>query len=232
MRLKGKPFDVRKQCSFDVKPFLIWSSKATESVFVLDEVGCNLHPQEWFTVQSKIMRNFTQAQGFRKNVVYWVTPNISFIQKNLRFMCNIVVITGRRQGIVAVKKIIPDHSIGKNWIAWLGNIKFNLPSEKTVEEYENMKKEWNDSHLKEDIDFLEMINQIDVRRMNKSEMDKAFNKGIMKEDEYKKRLINLSYAEEDIQMLINMNKAKTNTINDPFIPQQHDDKNDKQVLNF
>lgn len=41
--LKGKPFDVWKQVSFDIRPFLVWSKTATTGIFILDEVGCNLN---------------------------------------------------------------------------------------------------------------------------------------------------------------------------------------------
>ena len=149
----AKPFDVNKQCSFEIIPFLKWSQEATDSIFVLDEVGISLSPNEWFTVQSKIFRNFAQAQGFRRNVMILVLPNTAFLLKSIRFMCNYILET-KSQGKGFVKKLIMDHTKGKGYIQNLGMIIFSLPRKSTIGPYEIMKKDWNDRMLKEDIEEL------------------------------------------------------------------------------
>jgi len=152
-KLLNKKFDVNKQCSFDIIPFLKWSQDETDNVFVLDEVGVNLNPQEWYSVQSRVFRNFTQAQGYLRNVMILVLPNISFLLKSIRFMCNYVLET-RNQGKGFIRKVAMDHSRGKGYLMNIGSIKFSLPSKETIKEYEKMKKIWNKEHLKEDIQYL------------------------------------------------------------------------------
>lgn len=171
--IKEIPFDVNTQVSFDIKPFLIWSKSSTKGVFVLDEVSTNLNPAEWYTIQSKIMRNFVFCQGWKNNVLLMVLPNVAFLLKAIRFMCNYIVQT-RTQGCVSISKINMDHALGKGWHEYLGNIFFPLPSKKTVEDYEIMKREWNDKHLQQDLDYMDMMDKPDYSselRQKKLELD-------------------------------------------------------------
>jgi hypothetical protein len=171
--LKEIPFDVWNQVSFDIRPFLLWSKTSTKGIFILDEVGVNLNPQEWYTIQSKVCRNFVQAQGFRNNILILILPNIAFLLKAIRFMCNYIVQT-RNQGCVSVSKIAMDHALGKGFHEYLGNIFFPLPSSKTITDYEKMKKEWNDKHLDQDLDYMDMIDRPDYSselRQKRLELD-------------------------------------------------------------
>lgn len=152
-KILEKPFDVNEQCSFDIIPFLKWSQKEMDNIYVLDEVGVNLNPQEWYSQQSRVFRNFTQAQGFRRNVMVLVLPNASFLLKSIRFMINYMIET-RHQGKGYIRKVCMDHSRGKGWLMNIGSIKFSLPTKKTVDFYEQMKKKWNDGRLAEDIEWL------------------------------------------------------------------------------
>ncbi len=153
-KILKKEFDVNTQCSFDIIPFLKWSQTESDNAYVLDEVGVNLNPQEWYSIQSKVFRNFTQAQGFRRNIMILVLPNASFLNKSIRFMCNYVIET-RYQGTGYIRKLIMNHTRGKGYFLNMGMIKFKLPKRKTVKEYEKMKKVWNDKMLKRDIEYLE-----------------------------------------------------------------------------
>ena len=152
-KMLKKKFDVEKQCSFEIIPFLEWSQEETDNIYVLDEVGVSLNPQEWYSIQSKVFRNFTQAQGFRRNVMILVLPNASFLLKAIRFMCNYVIET-RYQGTGYIRKLIMNHTRGKGYFLNMGMIKFKKPTAQTVKRYEKMKKIWNDQQLKADIDAL------------------------------------------------------------------------------
>ena len=168
-KLRKIPFSVKNHVSFDLKPFLIWSQNATDNIYLLEELGTSLNPQEWFTVQSKIMRNFCQTQGFRRNILIMTLPNVAFLLKAIRFMCNYICETGSYQGQVHVNKIKMSHSRGKGWFNYLGTIKFPLPDKKTIDEYETMKKEWNDLHLKEDLNYLELLEKPDETQLLRQE---------------------------------------------------------------
>lgn len=222
-QLKGKPFYVNQHCSFDIKPFLVWSQSAINDIYMLDEVGVNLNPQEWYSIQCRIMRNFTQTQGFRCNILLLVLPNIAFLLKAIRFMCNYIVETGSYQGLVHTKKLAMNHSLGKGFMFYIGSTKFSLPTNKTVKEYEDMKKEWNDAHLKQDLDFLDLIDQPDERQqMRDGILRMKYNK--MKRDEeelqkldeiqipFRKETTNIKKNDEIDQNLIEM--AKSGKFND------------------
>jgi hypothetical protein len=153
-RLRGKKFDVEKQLTFDdIKKFLNWSKDATDSIFILDETGTTLSPDQFWSLQQRVMRRFVQTQGFRKNVLIWVLPSVVFIQKGFRFMANYAIKT-KKQGVVDVYKIVVDQLIGKGYPDYIETMHFNMPSAETIEIYERMKKEWNDVTLENDIDFM------------------------------------------------------------------------------
>jgi hypothetical protein len=163
-RVKGESFDVEKQCSFDIKPFLLWSKETTKGIYILEEVSSSLNPTEWFTIQVKIMRNFCFCQGFRTNVLIMTLPNVAFLLKAIRWMSNYVIET-QYQGLVSISKVCMNHTKGLGFPEYIGNLRFSMPSEDTVKRYEQMKKEWNDKHLSQDLDYLDMLEQPDKRQM-------------------------------------------------------------------
>ena len=153
-KLVGKPYDVQKQCSFDIKPCLEWSIANNDNVFMLDEVGVSLNPQEWYTNQAKIFRNFTQTQGFRGNLLILVLPNVAFLLKAVRFMCNYVIAT-RSQGSAVLYKLVMNHVLGKVYPMPIGGMKISLPSPATIAAYEHIKQPWNDAKLRVDLNDLD-----------------------------------------------------------------------------
>lgn len=151
-------FDVKEQCSFDVLPFLKWSQTATESAYVLDECGITLSAQEWWTIQNRVFASFTQSQGFRRNLMILVLPNISFLNKRVRFLCNYIVET-KSQGFGYLRKLVMNHTFGKGYPTMMGGIKWGLPTKRTIEYYENMKKVWNDKILAESVAMLGTVEE-------------------------------------------------------------------------
>jgi hypothetical protein len=93
-----------------------------------------------------------------------VLPNVAFLLKAIRFMCNYIVQT-RNQGVVSVSKISMDHALGKGFHEYLGTIFFSLPSSDTIKSYEKMKKEWNDKHLLMDINYIDMLDRPDENQL-------------------------------------------------------------------
>lgn len=209
--LKGEEFDVKQQCSFDIKPFLLWSRNTTKGIFILEEVSSSMNPTEWFTVQVKIMRNFVFCQGFRNNILIMTLPNVAFLLKAIRWMSNYVIETSF-QGFVSVSKIQMNHTKGLGYPVYIGNIKFHLPTEKTIKEYEDMKKEWNNKHLQEDLNYIDMLDQPDYSselRMKKLELDvKLREKSIEKLN----NIINPKKDVIDKINEVNEQKAKTHVL--------------------
>lgn len=205
-RLNKTHFNVRKQCSFEIIPFLRWSQNAVDSVFVLDEVGVTLNSQDWFTIQSKIMRNFIQAQGFRRNLLIIVLPSIAFLLKSIRFMVNYVVET-IQQGTIKWYKMVMRHSLGKGHISYMGILRFGLPSKETVEEYENMKKEWNDEQLDTDIEQLEGMKELRFYTMPKQDLVKAVKGGLIDDDKFVDDLTSKGYRKTDAKIMLELAKG-------------------------
>lgn len=149
--LSGQVFCVEEQLTFDdVRKFLMWSINARESIFILDETGTSLAPDQFWSLQQRIMRRFCQVGGFRKNVLIWVLPSIAFIQKGFRFLANYAMLT-KRQGMVDVYKVVVNQLIGKGFPDKIETMKVAMPSEETWKKYTGMKDTWNDVDLKKEI---------------------------------------------------------------------------------
>lgn len=198
---QGKEFDVRNQCSFEVLPFLKWSKQATDNLYILDEVGNTLNAQDWYKVQSKIMRNFVYAQGFRRNVLIVVLPNTISFMKSFRSMVNYSIKT-KEQGFGTWYKNNVDYLTGKIMRPYyMGNIKFSLPSENVIKEYEEMKKEWNDTQLKEDIEQIESMKETRYYTMPKDMLIKAVQKGMIEQDKFVNDMTSKGFRKSDSELM-------------------------------
>jgi len=178
----GKQFDIEKQLTFsDVKKFLMWSQGAENSMFILDETGTSLSPDMFWSLQQRIMRRFVQTQGFRKNVLIWVLPSIVFIQKGFRFMSNYAIRT-LRQGSAEINKIVVNQLIGKGYPERIETLNYSFPDKEICKRYEEMKKEWNDKELENDILFMEKLEKGESRSIPYSYIISLFKKKIIDKD--------------------------------------------------
>jgi hypothetical protein len=155
---KGLELNIKKQCSFDVLPFLKWSKKAFDSYFMLEEVGVSLSTVEWWDITSIIMRNFTQTQGYRLNTLFLILPNIGFIQKHFRSLGNYTLTTWSR-GYATIHKIKTNPLMGKWLPIFVENMFIKKPRLEVLEPYEKMKHEWNEEQLDKDIEYIDLLNQ-------------------------------------------------------------------------
>lgn len=155
-KIENKKFDVKSQVFFDTLPFLKFMKTATDSYAILEEVGIGYNAQDWFEIQSKIFRNILQSQGFRRNVIFMTLPNISYLLKSARFLCNFGIET-MQIGVVRINKVVMRHLKGKGWFEYIETIRFSLPEKENVNDYEDMKKVWNDQQIDKDIMLIEGI---------------------------------------------------------------------------
>jgi len=168
-KFRKRQFDVDKQLTFDdIKKFLIWSKDAECSEFVLDETGTALSPDEFWSLQQRVMRRFVQTQGFRRNILFWVLPSIVFIQKNFRFLCK-YGLEAIEQGTLIVYKIKTVQILGKGHLERVCTIHFPKPESweesKTWDRYLELKTEWNDAKLQQDIDYMDLMTKPDEQKL-------------------------------------------------------------------
>jgi len=183
----NKEFDVQKQVSFcDIPHFLRWSSTATDSVYVLDEVQLGMSPRRWYSLQNRIMNQFCDIQGLRRNLLLFPLPNISYIDKHLRFLLNYVCRT-LHQGVLLWWRVNTRHELGKTWLDAMGSIRFKMPTEKTIRDYEVKKKIFTDQHLKESIDLMDLVGKPDERTKLKLEYYKLRNEDMKSRIERRKQ---------------------------------------------
>jgi len=151
---KRLKYDPKTQMSFEILPFLLWSRDSTDSVYLLEELGRSVPPAEWWSVQSKIFRNFIDTQGFRRNVLIMTLPNAKNLLSSIRTNVNYVIVQ-KAQGYALVFKQIVDSLKGKMYYFYMGGLKTSTPTQPTIEHYEKLKKEVNDEWLKNDIKEME-----------------------------------------------------------------------------
>ncbi len=152
----NKRFNVDKQVSFTIPKFLRWSSENMDSCYLVDEIQLSMSSREWWSIQAKIFNQFCDIQGFRRNCAFFTLPNISYIDKHLRFLINYIIVT-INQGFVAWYKVKMKHHLGKGWLSPMGTIKVSKPSKHVTNKYELMKKIFNDQHLKDSIELLDNL---------------------------------------------------------------------------
>jgi hypothetical protein len=198
--INEKEFDVTTQCSFDLKPFLNWSKNVTDNIYILDEVGNTLNSQEWYTALSKIMRNFIFAQGFRRNILIMILPSNMSLMKSVRPLMNYTIQTVN-QGFIKWYKTVTNQLDGKIRYFYMGNTKVSLPAQKTVLEYEKIKKEWNDNQLLQDISFLDNIGGKKYRVPNKKDLDNMANSGLITKEKYISDLGMKGYSKTDAELM-------------------------------
>lgn len=186
--LSGKEFNVEEQCSFsDILHFLRWSQTATDQAYVLDEIQIGMSPRQWYNIQHRVMNQFCDIQGWRRNLLLMPFPNISYIDKHLRFLLNYVCRT-LSQGVVLWWKVSTRHELGKTWLIPLGSIKFKLPTPKTVEAYEKKKKIFTDQHLKDSIELMQIAGKPDQKERVRLEYWNLRNEDIKSRIERRKQL--------------------------------------------
>jgi len=177
MKYTKQAFNVANQVSFNILPFLRWSQSCKDSSYVLDEIQLQMSPREWFNIQHKVFNAFCDIQGLRRNILLMPFPNISYIDKHLRFLLNYVVRT-ISQGKVVWFKVRTRHELGKSWLQRIGTIKFNKPTKHTMNVYEDVKKEFTDKHLAQSINILENYGTPTEKEVLKAEYYKLRNEDL------------------------------------------------------
>ncbi len=211
MKEQGKKFSIKKQCSFDPIKFLKWSSTTECSCYVLDEIQLSMGAREWYDVQHRIFNQFADIQGFRRNCLFLTLPNIAYIDRHLRFLMNYVVRT-LYQSKVIWWKVKMRHEVGKGWLDYVGSVKVSLPSKEVVDDYEAIKKIFNDEHLRTSIEILENIGKPKKRKISAYQIQQAFKRGIITEEVFTEKMIDRGFDESEVAIAMeNMAKSTQGT---------------------
>jgi hypothetical protein len=196
---------------YEIEDMLKFMNNNNDSLGVMEEAGFFLSSTSWQTIQNKIVRNMTQTQGFRKNVIFLNLPHFAFLDRSLRLMTSFVVET-MEIGKVKVYKVNVQHALGEGYMTFLETIDFGLPSAELVEEYEAKKKIYNDRWLSEDIEYLQLLSgekQLENRKkFGYGFYIDAFNFGSIDAEQLKEHLSQLGYNPKDVELMINNENIK------------------------
>src|SRR3972149_556879 len=151
----GIKFDV-DNVFYEIEDLLKFMYNNKDSIGIVEEAGFFLNAQEWASIENKIVRNMTQTQGFRRNIIFFNLPHFAFLNKTMRLMTNFGIETIGR-GKVVVKKVNPNYLEGDGYFTKLETIEFVLPSKELVERYEEKKKIYNDVWIQQDIEYFQLL---------------------------------------------------------------------------
>jgi len=141
---------------YEIEDLLKFMYNNTDSMGIVEEAGFFLNAQEWASIENKIVRNMTQTQGFRRNIIFFNLPHFAFLNKTMRLMTNFGIETIGR-GKVVVKKVNPNYLEGDGYFTKLETIEFGLPSKELVQKYEEKKKIYNDVWIQQDIEYFQLL---------------------------------------------------------------------------
>jgi len=204
MKENKEEFDVDKQVSFTLPKFLRWSSTTTDSCFMVDEIQLSMGAREWWTVQHRVMNQFCDIQGFRRNLAIFTLPNVSYVDKHIRFLCNYYVVT-INQGFVRWGKHWMRHELGKGGLVKIGDMDISMPSPSITEPYEDMKKKFNDEHLRKSLQILEELENPTPRKTHLpiNDIKKAYLINAITEDEFREIMTEKNMDETEINVFVN-----------------------------
>ena len=209
MKENNQELDVDKQVSFTLPKFLKWSSTQTDSCFMVDEIQLSMGAREWWNVQHRIMNQFCDIQGFRRNLAIFTLPNVSYVDKHIRFLCNYYIVT-INQGFVRWGKHWMRHELGKGGLVKIGDMDVSKPSPSVTEPYEAMKKEFNDEHLKKSLEILDELENPTPKKTHllTSEVKKAYLINAIDEDEFKEIMLEKNMDESKINIMIKIKQKE------------------------
>lgn len=202
-----EPFDVTKQLFFEPEGFVKFFQTNTNKVVILDEASLSLDTRQWFSVESKILNSLLQTQGFRRNIVLLTSPTLADFDKRSLGFGHFMILT-YKVGFSKVYRIKINQLFKKQIFQPIQTLSFELPREKNVRNYEEMKKKFNDEKLEDDMDFFEALKNKDnyTKKFNSKQYLQAFKKGVMDEEKLKERLLQSGYGADDIQVMIELEK--------------------------
>jgi len=202
-------FDPEKQVFFEPKYFVRWLKGATDSVCVIEETSVSMSNRSWFEITNKIMRQIITIQGYKRNVFLLNLPVLSHLDAQIVSLCSILL-NGVRQGLFIPYRL-KNYQFKKQFvpIRFPEILKFDLPSKHIVEKYEAMKDEWNSRMLQEDDDFFKALEDQEsfAKKFKPRDYLDALSKGIMTEENVKKKLITMGHSSNDSDMMIELQKA-------------------------
>lgn len=151
----GVPFTV-DDVFFELKGLFKFMYASTDSLAVMEEAGLLLNAQEWANIESRLTRNMTQTQGFRRNVIFLNLPHFGFLNKSMRLMTTFVIKTVDI-GKVEVYRVNVNQAMGSGFMTKVEYIDVKPPSEEWQKAYEAKKKEYNDHWLESDIEIFDLM---------------------------------------------------------------------------
>ena len=147
---------------FTVKDFLalVNSNLKSGSVIIFDDAGLGINAREWRSKHAMVFGMLTQGFRYKQIITIITVPSLGFIEKQSRKLVHLIFESSDIQGkpkpkLVSENPFNPDWSLKKYPVIQRGydgikipGVKFKLPDEELVKEYEKSKSQYMDSRFK------------------------------------------------------------------------------------
>ena len=157
-------------------------------VIIMEEIGVSASSREWWSITNIMLSYLTQTFREKGYVLLMNTPDLSFIDKNIRKLTHCILTT---QGInfrTNTTKVVPkilqvNHSTGKVYYKFMRSkrakvqgVNLQRPSQPLIDYYEVKKKEYVDK-LNEKIEKKILVSEEKEKKAD----DKVMGNGVTKE---------------------------------------------------
>lgn len=162
---------------FTVKDFLnlVNSNLKSGSVIVFDDAGLGINAREWRSKHAMMFGMLTQGFRYKQIITIITVPSLGFIEKQSRKLVHLIFESTDVQGkpkpkLVSENPFNPDYSLKKYPTIQRGyddikipGVKFKLPSQVLIKEYENAKSQYMDMRFKgfeDQLSGMEVLNAV------------------------------------------------------------------------
>lgn len=129
-------------------------------VILMDEAGVSHDAHYWRHWDSEIYKQLTEIWGFKKIIVLYSMPDMSFFQKSQRLMCDQFTIIWKRQ-YARVYDVRKDF-VGGSWKKWSGElVDWSMPAPEIWDPIFKKKQENYESYVSKKLREIEMRTEME-----------------------------------------------------------------------
>lgn len=203
-------FNVDEGLYFEPSPFLKYFNTVENKVVIFDEGSESYDSRTWYDIQNKIFNSLLTREGFRRNIIILTLPVLSDLDKRaIRLSTFLITMMGfnkeKEMAFGNVYRLKLFDLQGKTFPMNIQTMRFGKASQKNLEAYEKMKRDWNKVKSDENIELLEMLENPEYsrRKIPYSDLMKMFKVGSIDDDQFTDKMTGLNFSQTDIETLIN-----------------------------
>lgn len=214
-KMMGKKFIVATNMFFEPIEFLKRFNQIEKEVIILDEASESIDSRQWYDIANKIFNSLIMREGFKNNVIIMTFPVLSDLDKRaLRLSSHLITMLGhnseQKVSYGMAYRLKPIHLMGKSSPRKIQLLKIGLPTDENRTVYDQMKRDWNAKKSGDNITTMEMLLDPETfkKPLPRDDYIEAFRREKIDEEHFAKNMSRLGVNDDDIDMLILMNRKE------------------------